>query len=182
MSKNDKLSELYYDIESGFGSAKSLYDDAIKAGIVITLNEVKEWLKSQSIKQRSNYKQYNSYSAPFARSIYSVDLMNMISLMKDTDTYNTNYPLYGFVCVDNFSKKCHVVPMKNKDGETVLNALKECFKVMGHPQSVYSDDEGALNDKILQKYLKDEGITHNTTLTHANVAERMIRTLKENDK
>ena len=69
--------------------------------------------------------------------------------------------------------------MQNKDGETVLNALKECFKVMGHPQSVYSDDEGALNDKILQKYLKHEGITHNTTLTHANVAERMIRTLKK---
>ena len=179
MSKNDKLSELYYDIELGFGSAKSLYDDAIKAGMVITLNEVKEWLKSQSIKQRSNYKQYNSYSAPFARSIYSVDLMNMISLMKDTDTFNKDYPTYGFVCVDNFSKKCHVVPMHNKDGGTVLNALKECFKVMGHPQSVYSDDEGALNDKTLQKYLKDEGITHNTTLTHANVAERMIRTLKK---
>ena len=27
--------------------------------------------------------------------------------------------------------------------------------------------------------MKDEGITHNTTLTHANVAERMIRTLKK---
>ena len=45
MSKNNKLSELYYDIEQGFGSAKSLYDDAIKAGLVVTLNEVKEWLK-----------------------------------------------------------------------------------------------------------------------------------------
>ena len=121
-------------LKAVFGSAKSLYDDAIKAGLVVTLNEVKEWLKSQSIKQRSNYKQYNSYSAPFARSIYSVDLMNMISLMKDTDTYNKEYPTYGFVCVDNFSKKCHVVPMQNKDGGTVLNALKECFKVMGYPQ------------------------------------------------
>ena len=75
----------------GFGSAKSLYDDAIKAGLVITQEEVKEWLKSQSIKQRSNYKQYNGYSAPFARSIYSVDLMNMISLMKGTDTHNKDY-------------------------------------------------------------------------------------------
>ena len=36
MSKEAKLSELYYDIERGFGSAKSLYDDAIKAGMVIT--------------------------------------------------------------------------------------------------------------------------------------------------
>ena len=36
-----------------------------------------------------------------------------------------------------------------------------------------------MNDKTLQKYLKDEGITHNTTLTHASVAERQIRTLKK---
>ena len=92
MNKNQVLSDLFYDVEQGFGSAKSLYDDAIKAGLVVTLNEVKEWLKSQSIKQRSNYKQYNSYSSPFARSIYSVDLMNMISLMKDTNTYKKEYP------------------------------------------------------------------------------------------
>ena len=179
MSKEEKVSELNYDIESGFGSAKSLYDDAIQAGLVITLNEVKEWLKKQSIKQRSDYKQYNSFSVPYARGVYSVDSMNMISLMKDTDTYKKEYPLYGFVCIDTFSKKCHVVVMKERDGPTVLNALKECFKVMGYPQSVYSDDEGAFNDKTLQKYLKNEGIIHNITLTHANVAERMIRTLKK---
>ena len=59
--KNDKLSELYYDIESGFGSAKQLYDDARKAGVVITLDEVKEWLRGQTLKHRKNYKNFNSY-------------------------------------------------------------------------------------------------------------------------
>ena len=34
--KERKLSELYYDVDDGFGSAKSLYDDARKAGLVIT--------------------------------------------------------------------------------------------------------------------------------------------------
>ena len=179
MSKNDKLSELYYDIEGGFGSAKSLYDDAIKAGLVVTLNEVKEWLKSQSIKQRSNYKQYNSYSAPFARSIYSCDIMDMTSLMKDTGTYKPEYKRYGFVCIDNFSKKCHVVPMANKDTEPVYDAFLECFKEMGHPQSIYSDDDGSFKSKKLQDYFKGEGITHKITLTHANVAERVIRSLKK---
>ena len=177
--KNQVLSDLYYDIESGFGSAKSLYDDARKAGLVITLNEVKEWLRGQSLKQRKNYKNYNSYSPPFARSVYSVDLMNMISLMKDTKTYKEEYPLYGFVCIDNFSKKCHVVVLKNKDTDPVYDAFMECFKVMGHPQSIYSDDEGSFNSKKLQDYFKGEGITHKVTLTHANVAERMIRTLKK---
>ena len=177
--KNNKLSELYYDIEDGFGSAKQLYNDARKAGVVITLNEVKEWLRGQTLKQRKNYKNSNSYSPPFARAVYSVDLMNVISLMKDTKTYKEEYPIYGFVCIDNFSKKCHVVVMENKDTDPVYDAFMECFKVMGHPQSIYSDDEGSFNSNKLQKYFKDEGITHKITLTHANVAERMIRTLKK---
>ena len=52
MNKNEVLSELYYGIESRFGSAKSLYDDAIKKGLVITQQEVNDWLKNQSLKQR----------------------------------------------------------------------------------------------------------------------------------
>ena len=93
--KNNKLSELYYDIEDGFGSAKQLYNDARKAGVVITLDEVKEWLRSQILNQRKNYKNFNSYSPPFARAAYSVDLMNVISLMKDTKIYKKEYPIYG---------------------------------------------------------------------------------------
>ena len=54
----------------------------------------------------------------------------------------------------------------------------ECFKVLGQPLSIYSDDEGALNRKKLQTFFKEEGITHVITKTHANQAERMIRTVK----
>ena len=94
MNKNEVLSDLYYDIGSGFGSAKSLYDDAIKKGLVITQQEVNDWLKNQSLKQRKNYKNYNSYSTPFARSVFSCDIMDMISLMKDTGTYNEDTKLW----------------------------------------------------------------------------------------
>ena len=179
MSKDQVLSDLFYDVEQGFGSAKQLYDDARKAGVVITLEEVKEWLKSQSLKQRKGYKNYNSYSAPFARAIFSMDIMDMISLMKDTGTFKKEYKRYGLVCIDNFSKKCNVVAINNKDGETLYDAFLECFKVMGQPQSVYSDDEGGFKYKKLQDYFKSEGIIHNITLTHATVAERVIRTLKK---
>ena len=48
--------------------------------------------------------------------------------------------------------------MQNKDGDTALHALKESFKAMGHRQSVYSDDEGALYDTIFNMHLKDEGV------------------------
>ena len=54
-----------------------------------------------------------------------------------------------------------------------------CFKVLGQPLSIYSDDEGALNSKKLHTFLKEEGTTHAITKTHANQAERMIRTVKK---
>ena len=53
-----------------------------------------------------------------------------------------------------------------------------CLKVLGQPLSIYSDDEGALNSKKLHTFLKEEGTTHVITKTHANQAERMIRTVK----
>ena len=54
----------------------------------------------------------------------------------------------------------------------------ECFKFLGQPLSIYSDDEGSLNGKKLQDFFKGEGITHVITKVHANVAERMIKTIK----
>ena len=69
--------------------------------------------------------------------------------------------------------------MENKDGEDVYKAFLECFKVLGQPQSIYTDHDGAFNYKKLQTYFKGEGITHIVTLTHANTAERVIRTFKK---
>lgn len=48
---------------------------------------------------------------------------------------------------------------------------------MGYPISVYSDDDGAFKSKVKQLF-DSEGINHIVTLTHANVVERFIRTLK----
>ena len=179
MSVDEKLSEIYYDLERGYGSVQSLHKEANKDGVNVSLNYVKEWVKKQPNKQRRNYKNYNSYSPPYARAVYSVDIMDMISLMKDTNTYNESYKRYALLCIDNFSKKMSIIPMENRDGETVYDAFIQCFKELGFPNSIYSDDDGAFNYKKLQDYLKGEGIEHVVTLTHANVAERAIRTIKK---
>ena len=68
--------------------------------------------------------------------------------------------------------------LKSKDGEDVYKAVMECFKFLAQPLSIYSDDEGSLNGKKLQDFFKGEGITHVITKVHANVAERMIKTIK----
>ena len=179
MSANEILERIYYDLERGYGSVRSLYEEANKDGAGVSLNSDKDWVKKQSINQRRNYKNYNSYSPPYARSVYSVDIMDMISLMKDTKTFKEEYKRYGFLCIDNFSKKMHIVPMEKRHGVDVYDAFMECFKIMGYPNSIYSDDDGAFNYKKLQDFLKGEGIDHIITLTHANVAERAIRTIKK---
>lgn len=182
MSKQDKekiLEKQYYDVEDGFGSARDLYEKAKKIDVGITLAFVSSWLKSQPNKQTRSYKNYNSYTAPFPKYEFQIDLMLMTSLLRDVKSKVKNQLTYGLVCIDIFSKKCHIIPMKTNGTDDVYNAVIECFKVLGQPLSIYSDHEGTLNSKKLQDFFKGEGIKHIITRTHANQAERMIRTIKK---
>ena len=75
------------------------------------------------------------------------------------------------LCIDIFSKQCHIVPIENKDGDDVYKAVMECFKVLGQPLSIYSDDEGALNSKKLQTFFKEEGITWYNTCNNKDACK-----------
>jgi hypothetical protein len=58
-------------------------------------------------------------------------------------------------------------------------ALKKGFEKMGgKPKIIYTDNDGALSSNVIQQYLKDEHIKHVVTRNHASVAERQIRTIK----
>ena len=179
LDKDEILKKLFYNVDEGFGSVRDLYEKANKVEAGFTLDYVSKWMKSQPNKQTRNYKNYNSYTAPFPKYEFQIDLMVMSSLLNDVGVDVKNQPKFGFVCIDIFSKKCHIVPMENNDIETFFNAMLECFKVLGYPLSIYSDDEGALNSKKIQNYLKGEGIELIITKTHASQAERAIRTFKK---
>ena len=179
LDKDEILKKLFYNDDEGFGSVRDLYEKANKVEAGFTLDYVSKWMKSQPNKQTRNYKNYNSYTAPFPKYEFQIDLMVMSSLLNDVGVDVKNQPKFGFVCIDIFSQKCHIVPMENNDIDTFSNAMLECFKVLGYPLSIYSDDEGALNSKKIQNYLKGEGIELIITKTHASQAERMIRTIKK---
>ena len=171
LTKEDLLSNIYYDLETGYGSINSLYQQAKEKNPGITLEFVRAWLKKQPNKQRKGYKGYNSYKAPFSRYEYQIDIMDM-SYLKQNDVAR-----YGLVVIDIFSKYGDVQPLSNKNADSVYNALQKSFKIMGFPMSIYTDDDGAFKSKV-KEFLDGEGIKHITTLTHANVAERFIRTIK----
>ena len=179
LEKEKILESIYYDVDEGFGSVRDLYEKARKVDVGITLEIVSTWMRAQPNKQTRNYKNYNSYTAPFPKYEFQIDLMDVTSLLRDVGSEIKSQLRYGLICKDIFNKKCHIVPIENKDGDDVYKAVMECFKVLGQPLSIYSDDEGALNSKKLQTFLKEEGITHVVTKTHANQAERMIRTVKK---
>ena len=52
-------------------------------------------------------------------------------------------------------------------------------KMGGKPETVYSDDELALSSKYTKQFSNEHRIRFITTRTHAGVAERKIRTIKD---
>lgn len=172
LTKDQIISNIYYDLDTGYGSTKNTFDQAKKADPTITLEDVQKWMKQQPNKQRKAYRGSNSYTAPFARFEYQIDIMDMVNLQK-----SETQPRFAIIVIDIFSKLGDAEPMYNKDSNSVYNALLKIFKKMGYPMSVYSDDDAAFKSKV-KEFFDSEGINHIITLTHANVVERFIRTLK----
>ena len=81
--KTKILEKIYYDIDKGFGSARDLYEKSRKVDAGITLDFVSKWLKAQPNKQTRHYKNYNSYTAPFPKYEFQIDLMLVTSLLRD---------------------------------------------------------------------------------------------------
>jgi hypothetical protein len=172
ITKQDIIKDVYYDVSDGYGSVQNTYKRAKELNNNIKLDEVKTFLNSQLNHQIKNYRNYNSYVAPFARYEYQMDIMDMGILQN-----SPNQPRYALVLIDIFSKKGDVEPMKRKDSEAVYKALLKMFDTMGYPMSVYSDDDPAFKSNV-NDFFKSEQIEHIITRTHANVVERFIRTIK----
>ena len=172
-TKEEIISNIYYDLETVYGSIRNTYEQANKKYPSIKLEDVQKWMKQQPNKQRKGHRGSNSYTAPFPRFQYQIDIMDMIELQK-----TTAQPRYALVVIDIFSKFGDVEPMYKKDSDSVLKALKIIFKKMGYPMSIYSDDDGAFKSKV-KEFIDGEGINQIVTLTHANVVERFIRTFKD---
>ena len=89
------------------------------------------FMKKQPNKQIRRYRGSNSYTAPFSRFEYQIDIMHMKPLTKVPEAkipMKNSKPPYALVVIDIFSKMGDVAPMKQRDGETVLPALKQSFK------------------------------------------------------
>lgn len=107
--------------------------------------------------------------------VLSVDLAETSNLKGKVPTP------YWLVCVDGFSKKSYVRQIKNKRGETVVNALKSVFREIGTPVIyVYSDFGKEFVGSVTRNFLKSNKVKlyHIHSTIKSSFAERHIRYLK----
>ena len=127
LSKDDIISNIYYDLENGFGSIDETLRKAKEQDPSINRVDVSEWMKKQPNKQIRRYRGSNSYTAPFARYEYQIDIMDMKPLTKTPEVkvpVKNGEPRYGLVVIDIFSKLANVVPMKNASTKPTLTETK----------------------------------------------------------
>ena len=169
MSKNEIIEKVYNDF---YGSIKQTYEEAKKIDNNIKYDDIKRYFEQNRVR-RTNLKGYNSFVADHYKQEYQVDLF----FINENDDQKLSI---GLLLIDIFSKFMIVVPLFSKQPQDLLDGLEEGFKNMGgKPESIYTDDEGSLNSKLLQDYFKQNNIKHITTRTHAPVAERAVRTIKD---
>ena len=171
MDKNEIISKIYNDL-AGFGSITSTLKEAKAIDKDITYKDIKA-CKENNTERKTNLRGMNSFIADKPFEEFQMDLFFFRDL-KDANDY------YGaLLTIDIFTKYMAVVPVKSRQITEVLEALKQCIHRMGgKPQTIYSDSEGAFVSGEFQKYFKENNIRHLTTSTHAGVAERAIRTIK----
>ena len=174
-SEKDKIiSKVYYDT-AGYGSVAATLADAKHYDPSITYADVKKWKDTQTV-QKNNLRGYNSFVVDKPFEEFQMDLAFFFDLNKESDDKTYTGML---LMVDIFTKFTTAVLVKSKQIPDVVEAIKQDIKKMGgKPVTIYSDNEGAFVSNEVQKYFKDNNIRHITTLTHAPVAERQIRTIK----
>jgi len=90
---------------------------------------------------------------------------------------------YMLNVIDVFSKFAWSIPMKDKTGETTLDAFKLIVKQSGRiPKYIWVDQGREFYNKLMTEWLKDNNIErYSTHGEHKSaVVERFNRTLKEN--
>ena len=177
----DQIIEEAFNRYTNFGNVAKTLADAKKVDKKITRKDVQEW-KDKNYIPLKNQRGVNSYVAKKPREEYQIDLMFFDDLReKDAKTKVKAKAKYAgaLLVVDIFTKYCHVEPITDKTDVTIRDALKKSIEKMGSkPKSVYHDAEAAFTSEVIQQYFAKHKILSITTLSHAPVAERTIRTIK----
>ena len=102
--------------------------------------------------------------------IWAADLADMTALSKDNDGVN-----FLLLVIDTFSKYGWIVPLKNKKGKTVAEALKNIFEER-NPEKLWTDKGTEFYNKDVKGLIE---IYSTENEEKSSIVERWIRTMKE---
>ena len=116
------LRDIYRNPSLGLSSLTNLYKKARESNKQITLKDVKEFLNSSYSKQIhrkvSKPRNYFPITSSHENDIIQIDLMDVSNL----STRNKNFK-WLFCCVDVYTRKAYVFPMKDKTNKNIMNAF-----------------------------------------------------------
>ena len=164
------IRNVYYNVDTGFGSAKKTLQQAWAIDPSITEEDVRRFLAKQKVKQDLTRKRREgSYVASAPREEFQADL---------ADFGERASPRYGLACIDVFSRLATVIPIAEKTSETISNALDKIWSEMGVPVRFVTDNGSEFDNNTVASALKEMGIELVTLQSYPNFAERFIRTVR----
>jgi acid phosphatase class B len=172
------IKQFFYDPETGFTSAKDVYNKLIEAGYYVTQKQVKDFISKQETAQiNKEYKKptiYNTIISPAPRNNYQIDIIIY-------DRYEFNKYKYILMCIDVYSRYLQARPMTNRKMETIIEKLKDIFDKMGKPVNLNADNE--FNTNKFNQLMKDQNISvHYSQPYEINknaIVERANRTIAQ---
>ena len=170
MNTEEKINWIYND-KMGFQSLKNLWTDVHKRFPEISYNDVRDWYIKHT-NQQIVIRGQNSFVGNKPYDEFEVDLFFVND--KEDDEYKI-----AIAGVDVFSKFGCCFALSNKTPDQFVEALKRMFEKMGgKPKIIFGDEEGSLQSKLVNKFLKDENVKYIINRNHARFVERFIRTIK----
>lgn len=111
------------------------------------------------------------------KDLFQIDLVEMIPYAKENNNFK-----YIFVCINAFSKFAWAIPLKNKTGVEVMEAMKSILSSgkKNIPKNIQSDQGKEFFNAHFKKLMEQHGINHYTTYSSlkSSIVERFNRTLK----
>jgi regulator of sigma D len=104
------------------------------------------------------------------------DLVEMIPYYRE----NKNYK-YLLTVINAFSKYAYAIPIKNKSGQEVTNAMAKILSgLTSSPKNLHTDDGREFFNKTFKALMQKYGINHYSTYSglKSSIVERFNRTIK----
>jgi len=156
----NKIQEVYKN--NNYPGAKALIKLVKEAHPEISSRSVNEFLSkdvgTQLTKVQQKKQPEGHITSTLPNEFWQFDIFDLSRYESQNDGYK-----YIFGCVDVFTRKAYMEPMKQKNSEACAAALKEILKRSGvKPRSMLSDQDGAFLQGPFEKYTTKEGIMMNT--------------------